>query len=260
GAMMHTAQAIQRAAVATESPGIKRIHARIDQGRLTAEQITVAATPMPACEPEDVPETTLRIGWREVLHREDWLAFECVNILHAKNGGKNLPHAYTIEIEHTAAGEEFLARLEPTPRRAEFAILDPDRTATPMFDPLTDTPVIINRSDARILALAPERLPATSPLAEIILDNTIWVRTQDGTLYPAPRNSTYGLSWGYGGGGPRTLAALIVQLLDDITAPGAKPNTDEPLPHDLLRLLEHKWPNGTVLTRARLETACNGSR
>lgn len=43
------------------------------------------------------------------------------------------------------------------------------------------------------------------------------MRTQDGTLYPAPYNHVRGLSWGYGGGGPTTLAALVYALLADIT-------------------------------------------
>lgn len=36
-----------------------------------------------------------------------------------------------------------------------------------------------------LLAAIPQRLPATSPLAELILDHPIWVRTEDSTLYPA---------------------------------------------------------------------------
>jgi len=44
------------------------------------------------------------------------------------------------------------------------------------------------------MAAIPRRLYTESPLAEVILDDPIWVRTQDGKLYPAPKHSYYGIS------------------------------------------------------------------
>lgn len=46
------------------------------------------------------------------------------------------------------------------------------------------------------------------------------IRTDDDNLYPAPYHSSYGPSWGYGGTGPATLAALILRqiyLLDRLS-------------------------------------------
>lgn len=82
---------------------------------------------------------------------------------------------------------------------------------------MTGAPVVLFE-DGRLLTAVPQRLPATSELAELILDDPIWVRTGDGTLYLAPKDPCFGLSWGYGGSGPGSLALLIHRLLDDITA------------------------------------------
>jgi hypothetical protein len=173
--------------------------------------------------------------------------------------GEDLAHAHTIGISRTSCGLEFLSRLEQSPRRAMFAILDPEHQATPMVDPLTDTPVAVPSDEGkRICASAPTRLPTTSPLAELILEDPIWIRTADCNLYPAPYHSYYGLSWGYGGTGPATLATLIAQLLNDITAYGADPFDDVEVSDGLLQLVQHDWPAGTVLTRAQLEAARDG--
>ena len=103
------------------------------------------------------------------------------------------------------------------------------------------------------MTAVPQRLPATSPLAAVVLEQPIWIRTADGNLYPAPRDATYGLNWGYPGGGPGALALLIHRLLDDITAQAAE--VPSGAPHGLEELTERKWPRGTVLTREQLETA-----
>jgi hypothetical protein len=63
--------------------------------------------------------------------------------------------------------------------------------------------------------LLPRRLPATAPLAELIVDcrgHSLWVRTEDGTLYPAP-GGVYDLAWGYSGS---VIAALVERHLDDV--------------------------------------------
>lgn len=259
--MIHYAQVIQSKSDAADSLDVRILKEHFEEGLLTSQQITVAAEPIPApdVQPEELPELTRRIGWREVLHRDDWLAEQCVRTLYEWDGGEDLSHAHIIEISRTSFGLEFLARLEPSPRRAMFAVLDRDREATPMVDPLTDTPVAVPTDDSeRIRASAPNRLPTTSPLAELILENPIWIRTEDGNLYPAPYHSYFGLSWGYGGTGPATLAALIIQLLNDITAYGADPSEKPRAPEGLQRLVQHDWPAGTVLTRAQLEAALQG--
>jgi hypothetical protein len=222
------------------------------------DQLEVAAIPADVdagALPSETDPAIARVGWREIAHRTDRLAEQCMDVLARWDGGKNLPWAYTITIPHTPSGREFLNRLEPAQERtAIYAILDPDRRGRPMIDPLTDIPVILPADDSdEIRALAPQRLPATTPLAEVILENVIWVRTADGTLYPAPNDSYAGLSYGYSGSGPSTLAALIDALLIDITAKGADIADDAP--DGLIDLMEQDWPQGTVLSREQLEAA-----
>jgi hypothetical protein len=123
-----------------------------------------------------------------------------------------------------------------------------------MVDPLTDAPVSVLDDEA--VTAVPQRLPATSELSAVILEKPIWIRTADGNLYPAPRDATYGLNWGYAGGGPGALAVLIHRLLDDITAQAAEAPSGAPAGLD--DLTERKWPHGTVLTREQLEAARDG--
>jgi hypothetical protein len=83
------------------------------------------------------------------------------------------------------------------------------------------------------------------------------VRTEDGTLYPAPKDKYYGLSWGsYAGSGQGSLALLISRLLEDINARGA--DSLAGAPDGLEKLTQMDWPPGTVLTRAQLEAARDG--
>lgn len=219
-------------------------------------QLAVDTVATPEVEQDDVPEPVRRDAWRQVLARTDKLAIDCVwNTADMPvNVQQDFPHAHTIEIQRSPHGNEFLSRLEPATYRAVFVLLDPDHDSTLLLDPLTDTPVAID-PHGMIRALAPSRLPSFSPLAELILDGDMWVRTQDGTLYPAPHNTDSGLSWGYGGSGPSTLAELAEKLLDDITAPAAGSDAHIEVSPGLLALTQHNWPMGTALTRAQLETA-----
>lgn len=163
----------------------------------------------------------------------------------------------------TAAGAEWQARLEPADRKpAMFArITEPEEEHRPGFrDPLTDAPAVLH-TGGELLACIPNRLPAHSPLAELILDKgpMVWVRTGDGTLYPAPQDPQLGLNWGYRGTGPGVLAALIDRLLVDITAPAADAATvTADGPAGLEELTQLPWPTGTVLERAVLEAARDG--
>jgi hypothetical protein len=117
-----------------------------------------------------------------------------------------------------------------------------------------DVPVIrTDRSTFR--AAIPQCLPATAPLSNVILYNgNVWIRTEDGGLYLAPRQRGRGLNWGYSGTGPRTLAILLDRLLDDINAPGAGYNSGQP-PAGLDQLTEHAPTEGAIFTRAQLSEA-----
>lgn len=257
-AMIQTAQVISNYGDATDSSDLSILNELLSDERISEKEILLAADAAPnyASGRREQDETVARAGWREVLHRSDRLAEQCVHVLREWGDGSLWPYAHPITIlRGTAAGVEFLSRLEPAPERtAVYYAIDRERTARPMLDPATDIPVAVP-DDQRlaIYALAPQRLPTTSPLAELILENPIWVRTQDGTLYPAPYHHYHGLNWGYNGSGPAALAALAYALLADITAEGT--SSSNAAPDGLYELFQHEWPESTVLTRAQLETA-----
>lgn len=145
------------------------------------------------------------------------------------DGGRHFPFSNPEKVSpDTAAGREWLDRLEPVEARtAEFAHIDRDGEGEAFTDPMTGAPVVL-LEDGRVFTAVPQRLPATSEFAELILDDPIWVRTGDGTLYLAPKDHYFGLSWGYGGSGPGSLAQLIHRLLDDITADPGHDNDGAP--------------------------------
>ncbi|WP_370942198.1 hypothetical protein AB5J62_24125 [Amycolatopsis sp. cg5] len=255
-AMIQTAQAISNRADAADCSDLKILSDRLASGHITDKQIVLAAEAAPNAG-VDLPEpdeTLARAGWQDVLRRSDRLAEHCVRLIRAWDGGPLWPYAHTVSIPRgTEAGAEFLARLEPSPRTAAHYAIDVERTARPMVDPDTDIPVALPDGDGQILAIALQRLPTTSPLAELILEETIWIRTQDGGLFPAPHNHHSGLLWGYEGAGPSALAALANALLVDITAEGA--SSSDNTPPGLHNLFQRPWPSGTVLTRTQLKAA-----
>jgi hypothetical protein len=168
------------------------------------------------------------------------------------DGGRHFAFAHSVRISLTsAAGREWVGRLEPVAvRTAAFACMDDGDKGRAMIDPLTDAPVVVladklnarvnGEVDGEVVTALPQRLPATSELAAVVFDKPIWIRTADGNLYPAPRDPTYGLNWGYPGGGPGALALLIHRLLDDITAQAAE--LPSGAPPGLEELTEHQWP------------------
>ncbi|MEV2236940.1 hypothetical protein [Micromonospora sp. NPDC049891] len=223
----------------------------------------VAARPMPvpAVDRDDVDEGTRRAGWWEILCRQDTLAEHCLLQMLKWDNGADCPfgHRFTVRAASPTV-DEWIARLEPTPRSAAFRLLgEVDADDETLRDPATDAPVVRRRDgdEIELRGAAPQRLRATSPLAEIILDHPIWVRTADGTLYPAPQGSYWGIGWGYPGFGPGCLALLIDRLLDDINARAADSANGAPV--GLQRLTRITMPRGTVLTREQLESARAGT-
>ena len=220
---------------------------------------TLAASPLDMPEPVDDEQLDLpriRAGWLDILGRTDQLAADCVREAAGWDGGKYFPHASLEQVDPTGEfGAEWAARLVPVAqRKAVYWRLD-DGEGTAFVDPECDAPVV-RRQDGSYLVAVPQRLPTTEPLAEVILDDPVWIRTENGTLYPAPRNEYYGLSWGYGGSGPGSLALLIHRLLQDITAGGA--DDVNGAPDGLEELTQLAWPHGAVLTREVLEAARDG--
>lgn len=218
----------------------------------------VAATPLqvPETDLSDLEESVRRAGWLEVLSRNDHIAALCVRLKVMWDAGRDFPSSNPAPIDpNSPYGREWADRLIPAPRTAMIEFLDPGQSAAEVLvDPETDAPAV-RKPDGMLEAAIPQRLPAASPLAELILEGPIWVRTEDGLLYPAPRDHYYGLSWGYNGSGPGTLAMLAHRLLDDINAEASGPAG---APDGLEDLMEKKWPMGTVLTRAQLNAARRG--
>lgn len=177
----------------------------------------------------------------------------------AINGGADFPSSNPQQVnpKRSVWAREWADRLQPSAHTAAHVRLDDDGGGEALTDPETDVPAV-RATDGTLSAATPQRLPARTPLAELILDYDamIWVRTADGVLYPAPRDSYYGLNWGYDGSGPGTLALLIEALLDDITAKA--PADINGAADGLQRLTRTKLPRGTVLSRRDLEAARAG--
>lgn len=224
--------------------------------------VDVAAVPVPAprVDEDDLDESIRRAGWLAILARPDTLAVAVVRAVLAWDGGSTLPFSQCEEIypERSRYGAEWAARLvsvgQPT---AAFEI--PNRRVGSaveyLLDPETDAPVI-RTTKGTLLAAIPQALPAQSPLAEVVLDKPIWVRTQDGTLFPAPLHNYFGLNWGYGGSGPGSLALLLHRLLDDINARAA--DDINGASEGLEEFTQQDWPHGSVFTREQLLAARDG--
>ncbi|MEO7194341.1 MAG: hypothetical protein ABIZ05_05895 [Pseudonocardiaceae bacterium] len=260
--LLHLARVIQFHSTDSALRDLERLteyeRRSVEAGQHQGNATVVAARPLvsPEVDDETLDEQRRRAGWLEILDRTDQLAAECVRTVEMWNGAADFPFSNPEEIDPASEyGAEWAARLEPIERTAAFELIDFDGQCETLTDPATGAPVI-RQSDGVLLAAIPQRLATFSPLAGVILDSPIWVRTEDGTLYPAPKDNYYGLSWGYGGSGPGSLALLIHRLLGEITARGADGATGAP--EGLEELTQTEWPPGTVLTRAQLEAARDG--
>jgi hypothetical protein len=231
----------------------------VEEAGTTDAQLRVAARPLPAPAGDlrEVDSTTRRAGWLDVLARTDDLARRCVTEASRWDGGADLPFSNPQQVDPQKNRWAFYwsKRLAATERTAAFEIIGASKPGEAMIDPATDAPVLKHIS-GRMTAAIPQRLPATSPLAELILADPVWIRTADRTIYPAPRGAYYGLSWGYSGSGPGALALLVDALLDDINAKA--PAGIDGAPAGLEELFTRKLPKDTVLTRAQLEAARRG--
>jgi hypothetical protein len=224
--------------------------------------------------------STVRAVFRELLDRRDPLAETVVACLHMGGLDRYFPHARP---EHyvpagTARAQDYPHLASATvhqwlPQLDEVPSYLPDarfgywrlmresgrqRIARRFIDRASDTPVV-EIVDERgqvheYQALVPRRLPATSRLAEWIVDadgDKSWIRTEDGTLYPAPVGNR-DVCWGHDG----FIAPLVERLLDDINAEPLD-QAIAPSHNQLTPLTQRKVPNGTVFTRAELQDARN---
>lgn len=213
---------------------------------------------------DDLDDHALRAVFSGLVERRDTLAVRAVAALHAWGATKHMPHATynRYQLEDMAMLAEWLHQLDqvpaylPDPRFAGL-LSHYHRTGKLFIDRVTGAPVAEQLGyDGEVEAYAtlqPRRLPATTPLAELIIDgggHHNWVRTADHTLYPAPQGD-YDVSWGYGGSG---YAPLVERLLDDINTPPIDRWIDPP-GNGLTKLSRQAVPNGTVFTRDQLEQA-----
>jgi hypothetical protein len=139
--------------------------------------LVVAAEPLVIgdlnADSDDVDDTVRRIGWIELLGRTDPSSWACVRQALAWDGGKHFPFSSPEEIDpESTAGRERVARLEPAKARtAEFACIDRGGAGDALVDPLTGAPAV--RLPDGVVTVVPQRLPTSSPLAEVILGRPV---------------------------------------------------------------------------------------
>lgn len=256
--LLNLARVAQTRNTASALLDLDLLHKKINRGPHPEATTAIAAIPMPVpdADRDDLDPMIRRDGWLEVLSRSDTLSMQCVREALAWDRGKDFPFSNLEKIDPTQGpGAEWVQRLEPIERTAAFELIDHGGGGQTLIDPATGAPAV-QRIDGALVAAIPQWLRAASPLAALILSrDLVWIRTADGMLYPAPQYAGRGLSWGYPGGGPAALAAVIDCLLDDINAavPAPPGGLD-----GLEKLTRMAWPHGTVLTRKQLEAARAG--
>lgn len=221
------------------------------------DAITLAADLREGTEASEVEEWVRREGWLQILDRTDDGARQCVDLALRWDGGRYFPFSSPNQIDPATSPEaaEFVKRLQPAPETVCYQVFGREITDY-LQDPATGLPAV-RTVDDEIWAALPQRLPATTPLGHVILrDHQVWIRTSDGTLYLAPEDGS-GLTWGYRGNGPTTLAKLLNRLLDDINAPAVfSLREDGPVPPGLLSLIQRTpQDEDAVFTRTQLITA-----
>ncbi|CAL9418672.1 hypothetical protein SUDANB105_01798 [Streptomyces sp. enrichment culture] len=214
---------------------------------------------------ETVPSDAVALGLAELCGRTDDLAVECLEQVSMWND-ENLPFGGAFNVTRTRVtreGAEWINRLRRVPPTAIHRLLaaSGDHVVGTFVDPVTGTPVVAFRGRFRFggdreisyMGRAPRRLPAGSVIKEVVLDDPIWVRTGKGVLYPAPSMAAPGLSWGYRGSGPGTLAQCVGRLLDDGAAHAVTYGTQTPEEPELEAFFQLKHETGTRISRRELE-------
>ncbi|HET9894594.1 MAG TPA: hypothetical protein VFQ44_06630 [Streptosporangiaceae bacterium] len=229
--------------------------------------VDIAAVPAPLLRPDTEPpeETVLRAGWLQIVERRDVLAAAAARVVQFWDGGRAWPVGQAAEFDPASCqpATEWTARLRPGPAGQPPTVLERqllqhvtsvDR-AELLYDDASGC-AAVRRTDhmgkTTVYASVPQRIGTVAPLAEVILSGSaVWIRTADGGLWLAPSLPGRGLSWGYSGGGPHALAALLGRLLDDITGPPVSGN-DQPSPGLLSLIMMTPRDGTTVYTRAQL--------
>lgn len=221
-------------------------------------------------DPAEPPEVVRRAGWLAITERRDVLAHRAADFAHRWDGGKDWHTGALVSARPSSCptAREWATRLLPADRAQHPSVLEkillgtaPDAsTANLQTDPVTGIPAVRSpESERETATFAVQRLPTNSPLAALTLSShTVWIRTQDDTLWFAPERPGCGVSWGYPGTGCHTLAELLDALLADISAPPMTSGGPE-APPGLLELLASTPQDGsTTYTRAQLLAARAG--
>jgi hypothetical protein len=235
--------------------------------------VHIAAIPAPLLRPGDSEpgEMIRRAGWAQITERRDVLAAAAAEAAQRWDGGKAWPAGEIAEFDPAScpAAAEWAGRLRPAPAGQPPTVLERqllefvsevDRGELLHDD--TSGCAAVRRTDhmgeVTVYACVAQRISTLAPLSEVTLSGeTAWIRTSDGGLWIAPSLPGHGLSWGYSGGGPHALTALLDRLLDDITSPPVAAYPD--LPPGLESLIEATPQDGTTTyNRAQLLAARAG--
>ncbi|MFJ8047369.1 hypothetical protein [Streptomyces luteogriseus] len=221
---------------------------------------------------ESVPSDVVALGLADMCSRTDEQAVECLEHV-SMWSGEDLPFggSFRITRSHVSrTGAEWINRLRPVRPTAvhQLWVEDGDPIVGTFIDPVTGSPVVAfkgryrHQADREIsyFGRAPKQLPTGSVLKEVILDDPVWVRTTDGVLYPAPCMDAPGLSWGYSGSGPTTLAECVGRLLDDGASHAVTYDTAHNYEPALEAFFEGKHKSGTRISRRKLERIRTSSR
>jgi hypothetical protein len=257
----------RRQSVISAQQAIEEVRTEASTPGSDCAYVNIAAVPVPLVRPEDdlLGETIQRAGWAQIVERRDVLAAAAADIVLRWDGGKAWPTGETAEFDPASspAAAEWSAQLRPAstdqpPTVLERLLLEHvsavDRAVELLYDDTSGCPAL-RRTDhmgeTTVYARVPQRISTLAPLSEVTLGgHTVWIRTADNRLWLAPAVEGHGLSWGYGGGGPQALTALLDMLLKDITSP---PVTRYSRMSDGLFSLIRSTPQDGVTTYSRAQ-------
>lgn len=258
----------------TGDPEFNDAHHPHSPHKLTEREIALPAVARHVAEPPSprdagITTTAERAAWLELLDFDDVLAEDVVRL--CSDTLTYFPWAFreTITTEHGFAGREWIGKLVPTRlTRGTLGYFGPSDEHCPITgtytEPVTGAPVVAYDDPVTGLTYVtpkPKRLATTSPLAEVILEDTVWIRTQDGGLHLCP-TADDGPTWGYEGTGPGICATTVGRLLEDISAEAAGVSGFKEEDSGLYALFSSgvTEQGHHVLTRQQLLDACTGDR
>src|ERR1035441_5262144 len=254
------ARQLRRQDTETAQQDIREIRAAAADPASDCAYVHIAATPAPLLRPDSAEpgEMTRRAGWAQITERRDVLAAAAAEAVQRWDGGEAWPVGEIAEFDPAScpAAAEWAGRLRPAPAGQPPTVLErqllenlrgPDRGEL-LHDDASGCSAVRRTShtgEVTVYACVPQRISTLAPLSEVTLSGeTVWIRTSDGGLWIAPSLPGHGLSWGYSGGGPHALTALLDRLLDDITSPPIAVYPD--IPSGLESLIEATPQDGTT--------------